>query len=100
MVLEIYKVGYLAPTKIEMLEIGNRIVTETLDINALTEKTTLADGDLFVIADSAASYANKKILQSNIIAERIRVANAAPASPDEGDIYCDSVENALYIATD
>jgi len=33
-------------------------------------------------------------------AHRIRVANAAPASPSEGDIYIDSVENALYIATD
>ena len=33
-------------------------------------------------------------------AHRIRVANAAPASPSEGDIYIDSVENALYMATD
>jgi len=31
---------------------------------------------------------------------RVRVANSAPASPSEGDIYIDSVENALYIATD
>jgi hypothetical protein len=36
----------------------------------------------------------------NQIAEKIRVANSAPLSPVEGDIYCDSVENALYIATD
>ena len=33
-------------------------------------------------------------------AHRVRVANSAPALPSEGDIYIDSVENALYIATD
>jgi len=33
-------------------------------------------------------------------AHRVRVANSAPALPCEGDIYIDSVENALYIATD
>jgi len=33
-------------------------------------------------------------------AYRIRVANSAPSTPNEGDVYIDSVENAFFIATD
>jgi len=66
MILEIYKVGYLAPTKIEMLEIGNHIVTETLDINALTEKTALVAADWLALADSEDSNTVKKFKASKI----------------------------------
>lgn len=36
------------------------------EISTITEKTTLADNDLFVIEDSAASYAKKKVKKSNL----------------------------------
>ena len=36
------------------------------EISGLTEKTTLADDDLFVIEDSAASYVKKKVKKSNV----------------------------------
>jgi hypothetical protein len=32
--------------------------------------------------------------------DNVRVANSAPGSPAEGDVYVDSVTNALYVATD
>lgn len=37
-----------------------------IDISALTEKTTLVDNDLFLIQDSAASNAFKKVKKSNV----------------------------------
>src|SRR3972149_5028091 len=37
-----------------------------IDISALTEKTTLANADLFLIQDSAASNAFKKVQRSNV----------------------------------
>lgn len=37
------------------------------EINGLTEKTTLADDDLVLIEDSAASYAKKKSKKSNLL---------------------------------
>ncbi|MBM3210613.1 hypothetical protein FJZ33_00215 [Candidatus Poribacteria bacterium] len=38
-----------------------------VDINNKTEKTVLVDDDIFVIEDSQASYAKKKVKKSNII---------------------------------
>lgn len=40
--------------------------TTSGEIAAMTEKTTLVDGDLFLIEDSAASNAKKKVKKSNI----------------------------------
>jgi hypothetical protein len=45
---------------------GKLSKTTTGEIAALTEKTTLADDDLFIIEDSAASNAKKKVKKSNI----------------------------------
>jgi len=42
----------------------------TSEINALTEKTSIAAGDLFIIEDSAASNAKKKLLQSTLVASQ------------------------------
>ena len=39
----------------------------TGEINAIAEKTTIVGDDIFVIEDSAASYAKKKVKKSNIV---------------------------------
>jgi hypothetical protein len=48
--------------------------TTTGEIAALTEKTTLADDDVFLIEDSAASNAKKKVKKSNIVTSNILTA--------------------------
>lgn len=40
--------------------------TTSGEVNALTEKTSVVDNDIFLIEDSAASYAKKKVKKSNI----------------------------------
>lgn len=48
-------------------EATRKTYTDTLPIiNTLTEKTTIADNDLFIIEDSEASNAKKKVKKSNI----------------------------------
>jgi len=74
------------------------------EISALTEKTTLAGDDIFIIEDSAASYVKKKVKSSNVggggsggtgVAGQIVIAaNAAPASTTWNDNYTFSVDRA------
>lgn len=44
------------------------ITTKAAEINGLTEKTALVAADLFVIEDSEASNAKKKVQRSNVVA--------------------------------
>ena len=41
--------------------------TSVGEINAMTEKTSLADADILLIEDSAANYAKKKVQKSNLV---------------------------------
>lgn len=58
--------------KIESMSIGGGSDTTAIhvdvsnEISGVTEKTTLANDDLFVIEDSAASYVKKKVKKSNL----------------------------------
>ena len=53
---------YIAPGGIDGTAIHDNVANE---ITAITEKTTPADDDIFIIEDSAASYVKKKIKYSN-----------------------------------
>lgn len=50
--------------------------TTAAEISAMTEKTSLADGDHFLIEDSAASNAKKRVQKSNIASDKISKTTA------------------------
>ena len=54
--------------------------TTAAEISAMTEKTTLADGDHFVIEDSAASNAKKRVQHSNVASGKISKTTAGEIS--------------------
>lgn len=54
--------------------------TTAAEISAMTEKTTLADGDHFLIEDSAASNAKKRVQKSNVASDKISKTTAAEIS--------------------
>jgi len=56
--------------------------------------------DVTEIAENEFDVTLENVIYDNSEAIKIRVANSAPSNPDEGDVYVDSVENALYLATD
>jgi hypothetical protein len=65
------------------------------------EKTSIIGDDVLLIKDSEDEDKLKEIKSSLLkIADKIRVANSAPLTPVEGDVYVDSVDNAFYLAVD
>lgn len=57
------------------------------EIAAMTEKTTLVDADLFLIEDSAAGNAKKKVQKSNLVGNPLKLKSATAITTDNsGDI--------------
>ncbi len=77
-----------------------------IDINALTEKTTPANDDIFVIEDSADSYSKKKLKVSNLPTGSgnlgFWMVDAPPASPSAYDDEFDdsSFDTGLWAEMD
>jgi len=71
---------------------GSWTLMSRIDINALTEKTTLADNDIFVIEDSAASNAKKKVKFSNLNDGKIKVDSGDTAEYLEDKIDDDTIK--------
>lgn len=71
-------------------------------ITELTEKTTLATGDLFVIVDSAGAAATKKIKAENagFVDGELRLTPKETSSGPEGTAFYDSVDKCVYIGVD
>ncbi len=57
------------------------------EITALSEKTTLADNDVFIIEDSAAGNAKKKVKKSNLIPSSSQVGFGSWASKSPDTVY-------------
>lgn len=66
------------------------------EIAAMTEKTTLVDADLFLIEDSAAGNAKKKVQRSNAIGNPLKLLSVTTisAANNSGDITLEA--NKLY----
>jgi hypothetical protein len=60
------KLANMPAYTIKMRNAGTTGDPSDVDISALTEKTTLANADLFLIQDSAASNAFKKVQKANV----------------------------------
>jgi len=82
------------------------------EISLITEKTSLADNDLFLIEDSAASYAKKRVKKSNLGlvgssgASVVQTSTASGASPlsltttgiQEGDVVIAAITTRNSVA--
>lgn len=84
-----------------------KVSNSTLDISALTAKTTPVDADLFILSDSASSFTNKKLTWANLKATLLtyfdtlysRTTTIFGVGQTWQDVYASRVSGVTYTNT-